>query len=146
MQNQVFGAENEGALDFSAEGDDALLTHFIGLAAHVHQITGVDDQRTDVQGRTQLMHALGLLGVHFGGTPHTRAGRKNLKGVGANFLRLFNGLRDAASRADVHANSLNHGDSLEQLSCLSGGFKGVQISEKRPLSGCVFPLRLSENC
>ena len=54
MQDKIFGAEDQRALDFAAKRRDALLADLGGLAADVHQVAGVDDQRADVEFGAQV--------------------------------------------------------------------------------------------
>src|SRR5215831_4524475 len=108
MENEVFGAEHEGALDFAAKGHDALLAKISGLAADVDQVAGVDDQRANVEFCALRAHALSLFGVDLLWTPHAGAGGEDLEGVGANFVRPIDGIGGTARRADVNSDSLGH--------------------------------------
>jgi hypothetical protein len=66
MQHQVLGAKVERALNLAAKRGHALLAHVVGLAAHVHQVAGVNHERANVELGAQLAHALGLLGSTLG--------------------------------------------------------------------------------
>ena len=73
----------------------------------------MDDQRANVEFGAQLAHALGLFGVDFGRAPHARAGRENLKGVGADLARALDGVGRSARRSQMHADPLGHANSLK---------------------------------
>ena len=113
MEDEVFCAERECALDFAAKGSNAFFAHLLRLAADVDQVAGVDDQGTNIERRAQLPHAFGLLGVDLGRAPHARARRKNLKGVGADLACALDGIRSAASRTQMHPDAHGHAISLQ---------------------------------
>ncbi len=73
----------------------------------------MNNDRVDIKGLANSAHALGLFGVDFGGAPHTRAGGEELEGVGADFAGAFDGFGGAAGCAQVDADSLGHGSSLD---------------------------------
>ncbi len=62
MQNQILGAEREGALYLATQGPDGVGPHRLRLAAEVDQVAGVDDQRRAGVERAQLRHAVAVLG------------------------------------------------------------------------------------
>src|SRR5258708_3992787 len=103
MEHEIFRAKRESALDLSAKSDDALLAHFLVLAAHVHQIAGVNDQRAYVVLGAQGTHTLALLGIDLGRLPHARAGGEDLEGVGADFARPLDCRGWAATRAQMNS-------------------------------------------
>jgi len=112
MQHQVLCAEGEGTLDLAAKGRDAFGANFIGLAADINQVAGMDDQRADVELGAQLLHADALFGIDFGGAPHARAGGENLQGVCADFAGALDGVGCAAGCAEMNADALGHVPSL----------------------------------
>jgi len=115
MQHQVLGAEGKGTLDFAAKGVNTLLAHLVELTADIHQVARMNHQRAHIELGSQLFHARGLFGVDFGGAPHARARRKNLKSVGAYLTCALDGVRGAARRAQMDPDALDrfdHGNSL----------------------------------
>ena len=99
MEDEVVGAEGEGALDFTAHAHDTFFTDDLRLAAEIDQVAGVDGEGADFIFGAEFMHALGLDEINAGGPPHAGAGGKDLEGVGADFVRAQNGVRRAACRA-----------------------------------------------
>ena len=99
MQDQELSAEGERALDFSVKGNDAFFAYFLGLAANVDEVTGMDHQRANVELGAKFFHPRGLLGVDFGGAPHARAGGKYLESVGANLRGALDSVGCAAGGA-----------------------------------------------
>src|SRR5579863_1748338 len=108
MKNEVIRAESESSLDFQAKAGHALAAHFLGLAAHVHQITGMDHERAEIVSGTNLAHARCLPRVDDRSAPHARTRREDLEGIGAHFPGAQSGVGRAASRAQVDADTLAH--------------------------------------
>ena len=112
MKHQVLRAKGQRPLNLPAKRRHALLAHFLGLAAHVHQVAGMDDERAHIKLGAQLAHPRSLFGVNLRRAPHARARCKNLKCIGANLPRPLHGFRRPARRAQMHTDSPGHGDSL----------------------------------
>ena len=106
MEDEVLGAEGEGAFDFAAEGLRRVDADGLGLAAEVDEIAGVDGDGADVVLGAQGEHFGGVLGLDGRGLPGAWAGGKYLEGVGAGLDRAIDGGPDAAGGADVDAYAL----------------------------------------
>ena len=109
MQDQVFGAEGEGALDLPAEGGNGLLAEEGGLAAQVDEIAGVDDEGKTVVVLAETAH-LGAVVLRQGlGAPHAGARGEDLEGVRAEFVGTLGRAEDAAGGGEMHADAGRHG-------------------------------------
>ena len=134
MQNQVFGAECQGALDLAAKRHDALLTKLGRLAADVDQVAGMNHERADVVFSADSPHALGLLRVDLLRPPHPRTRRKDLQCIRADLVRPIDRIGGTARRAEVNSDSLCHFKILigEVRLASSAIPLGAQVSCLRP--------------
>jgi hypothetical protein len=105
MEDEVFSAEGEGALDFAAEGRDGFLADDIRLAAEVDEVAGVDDEGGAVELGAEGAHLFAMGGLELGGTPHAGAGGEDLKGVGADLMRALGGAKDASGGGQMDADA-----------------------------------------
>ena len=113
MEDEVFGAEGQGAFDFAAKGGDGLVADGIGLAGEVDEIAGVDDERAAVVLAAEGAHLLAVGRGKLSGAPHAGTGREDLEGVGAQFMSALSGAEDAAGSGEMNADAgSGHGDSV----------------------------------
>ncbi len=89
MQHQGVRAKRQRALDLAAKRSDTLLAHIVRLAAHVHQVAGMNHNRPYIKLGAQFAHTRSLFGIDLRRAPHPRARREELKGIGANLTRAF---------------------------------------------------------
>ncbi len=128
MEDEVLGAEGEGALDLSSKSQNGVGADGFGLAAEVDEIAGVDGDGADVVQGAELAHPGGVFGFDRGGAPHAGAGGEDLEGVGAGFDGAVDGGPAASGGAEMDADSLllrghcsrlTHGFGSIILPCLS---------------------------
>ena len=62
MEDEVFGAEGECAVDLAAKGGDRVAADFLRLAAEIDEITGMDDQRRAVVFGAEALHLVAVGG------------------------------------------------------------------------------------
>jgi hypothetical protein len=105
VEDEIIGADGEGALDFAAESFDGFSQEqFVG-AGEIHQVIGVDDERLEIVLRPQLEHLLAQRVAEFVGCPLTRAGRENLQRVASDTVSALGGVVDSSGGGGVNADA-----------------------------------------
>ena len=103
MKDEVLGAKRE-ARSTSPRKPANSSREYRWTGCKIDQIAGVDDEGpTSSLARSSRIRS--ACWDRPGRAPHARARGKNLKSVGADFARAFNGVGRPACRAQVHADS-----------------------------------------
>ncbi len=107
MRDQILGADEESAFDFTPEGCGGLRTKTFATRSKVNQVVVVDDERPEIVLFTRAGEEFNGARSRRRGAPHARAGGENLERVGADSGGgkggMFERLSDRSVSADTQA-------------------------------------------
>ena len=106
MQHQILRAQRQRALHLAAKGRHRFFPEQLRLAAQVHEIAGVDHQRSAIEFLAERAHLLAVAPQQLLCPPHPRARGEDLKGVGPDRVRPLRCTKHATRGRQMDPNAL----------------------------------------